>query len=141
MENETKSTKKIGGVHKCATFHCLDSRQRNDFCVFLAAREGSYRTMGDRILYRGFKSWERLGIRNIMRNIVPNCKYSPSEFYASLNDDERLRLTALLRHHGMCVNTVKSRFLSGNFRQWEIEGIDNLFAQWQREQARKSKAK
>lgn len=132
MENETKSTKKIGGVHKCATFHCLDSRQRNDFCVFLAAREGSFRTMGDRILYRGFKSWERIGIRRIMRNIKPNCKCSPSEFYASLTDDERTLLMATLRQLGMSDNTVRTRFRTDNFKEWELAGIDPLFERWKK---------
>lgn len=110
-------------------FSALSARERYDFARFLAKHGANFRTALDRIMYRGFDEWERVGVREIMRDWgYANCK--PQHFFVELGQEGRAALYAELSDMGMCRNTANRRFSTGSFKEWELAGVNALFAEW-----------
>ena len=111
-------------------FSALSARERYDFARFLAKHGANFRTALDRIMYRGFDEWERVGVREIMRE-WGHAKCTPQHFFVELGQEGRAALYAELTEMGMCRNTTNRRFSTGSFKEWELAGVDALFAEWQ----------
>ena len=110
-------------------FSALSARERYDFARFLAKHGANFRTALDRIMYRGFDEWERVGVREIMRDWgYANC--TPQHFFVELGQEGRAALYSELTDMGMCRNTANRRFSTGSFKEWELAGVDALFAEW-----------
>lgn len=110
-------------------FSALSARERYDFARFLAKHGANFRTALDRIMYRGFDEWERVGVREIMRDKgYINC--TPQHCFIQLGQEGRAALYVELTEMGMCRNTAKRRFSTDSFKEWELAGVDALFAEW-----------
>lgn len=131
--NEEKNTENTQTQYTSTGFNTLSAKERYDFARFLALRGASFRTALDRIMYRGFESWERVGIRAIMREFgVPSHQLTMATvtFFVSLNTENRVKLFTRLEQMGMCRNTAKRRFEACSFHEWELTGVDALFDEW-----------
>lgn len=110
-------------------FSALSARERYDFARFLAKHGANFRTSLDRIMYRGFNEWERVGVREIMREC--GFIYGVTKlFCGAIGPEGRRELYAKLSEMGMCRNTANRRFSTGSFKEWELAGVDALFAEW-----------
>lgn len=111
-------------------FSELSARERYDFARFLAKHGANFRTALDRIMYRGFDEWERVGVREIMREC--GFIYGVTKLFCGAGGPEgRRELYAKLSEMGMCRNTANRRLCTGSFKEWELAGVDALFAEWQ----------
>lgn len=80
-------------------------------------------------MYRGFDEWERVGVREIMRDWgYVNC--TPQHFFVELGQEGRAALYAELSEMGMCRRTANRRFSTGSFKEWELAGVNTLFNEW-----------
>lgn len=110
-------------------FSELSARERYDFARFLAKHGANFRTALDRIMYRGFDEWERVGVREIMREWgYANC--TPQHFFVELGQEGRAALYTELSNMGMCRRTANRRFSTGSFKEWELTGVNTLFNEW-----------
>ena len=110
-------------------FEGMTAKERYSFARFLAERGANFRTMLDRIMYRGYAGWEYEGIRKIVQEFCAQ-DISPRQLYSMLDHEGRLRLFHTLNDLGMCRNTAKHRFSVGTFKEWELVGINALYEEW-----------
>lgn len=110
-------------------FSALTARERYGFARFLAKHGANFRTSLDRIMYRGFDAWECEGVRGIM-SAMGYDGYTPNHFFVTLGNEGRHTLYTTLLAKGMCRNTANRRFSTGSFKEWELAGVDALFAEW-----------
>lgn len=111
-------------------FSALSARERYDFARFLAKHGANFRTALDRIMYRGFDEWERVGVREIMRECGFTYRFTEL-FCGAIGPEGRHELYSKLSDMGMCRRTADRRFSTGSFKEWELAGVDALFAEWQ----------
>lgn len=117
-------------IYQSIPFEGMTARERYDFARFLSFRGANFRTMLDRIMYRGYNEWERVGIREIIQEFDDR-EISPRHLFATLDSERRKQLLDKLTSMGMCRRTAKHRFSCGSFKEWEMTGIDTLLTEWQ----------
>lgn len=110
-------------------FEGMTAKERYSFARFLTLRGANFRTMLDRIMYRGYAEWECVGIREIVQDFTDK-EMSPRHLLSILEREERLRLFDKLTSMGMCRRTARHRFSVGTFKEWELIGINALYEEW-----------
>ena len=104
--------------------------EKSQMIALLVQKGCTQSTAYVRLFRDGFNEWQLVGIRRLLREYCDSrgLEY-PDEltrhFYRSL--PSRTDFKDYMQSKGMCRGTAKQRFSSINFKEWELEGINQIF--------------
>lgn len=103
-----------------ALLKCSDTEP---FSLFTEQFGASARTIEDRVRYRGFSQWEMMGIAPILAKFCHAEVADIPSWWRTIDTEHRILFMDKMSRFGMCTNTVRTRFATGNFKTWEMMGI------------------
>lgn len=107
----------------------------NKFLFWLEAYDANYYTMRDKLIYkqRGFRNWELLGVRQMIRRFAPDYKGDLKLFWNTL-EQKRDFVAYMKEEGGMCRTSCYMLFPTMAFKSWQWEGLDALAAKFMEEE-------
>lgn len=116
------------------TLRCTKNGLFNKFLFWLVSHGANYYTMRDKLLYkqRTFRSWEVIGVKNMILRFAPDYDGDPKLFWNTL-EKKTAFVTYMKEEGGMCRTSCYALLPEMKFKPWQWEGLDRLAAKFMEE--------